>query len=170
MNLSDPPYYTTCPSPFIADFIKHWRREQKTQCVQRWLARKPVGQAFQPAINYPEPRRFTKQDLDIVHQYKRRLPHWELEGSTYFVIFRVEKSVAQPFRAAELASIVEEAIWYHYGDRYALDAYVIMPDHVRLLLRPLSGWSLARILQGVKGLTARKINKLFNRKRSFLAG
>jgi hypothetical protein len=24
LNLSDPPYYTACPNPFIADFIKHY--------------------------------------------------------------------------------------------------------------------------------------------------
>ena len=26
LALSDPPYYTACPNPFIADFIKHYRQ------------------------------------------------------------------------------------------------------------------------------------------------
>ena len=28
LNLSDPPYYTACPNPWIADFIEAWEREK----------------------------------------------------------------------------------------------------------------------------------------------
>ncbi len=41
----------------------------------------------------------------------------------------------------------------------------IMPDHVHLILKPVSShsedqFSLSKILQGIKGFTAREINKL----------
>ena len=29
INLSDPPYYTACPNPWLNDFIKHWENEKK---------------------------------------------------------------------------------------------------------------------------------------------
>ncbi len=29
LNLSDPPYYTACPNPFVRDFIAHWSNEQR---------------------------------------------------------------------------------------------------------------------------------------------
>jgi len=29
LNLSDPPYYTACPNPWIADFIAEWEAEKK---------------------------------------------------------------------------------------------------------------------------------------------
>src|SRR5690554_6673215 len=29
LALSDPPYYTACPNPFINDFIKEWDKEKK---------------------------------------------------------------------------------------------------------------------------------------------
>src|SRR5690554_6269535 len=30
LNLSDPPYYTACPNPWIADFIAEWEAEKET--------------------------------------------------------------------------------------------------------------------------------------------
>ncbi len=33
-----------------------------------------------------------------------------------------------------------------------------MPDHVHLVLKPLAGFDLSRILKGIKGASARKIN------------
>jgi hypothetical protein len=42
-----------------------------------------------------------------------------------------------------------------------------MPDHVHVLLKPFAGWSLAKILQGIKGFTARQINKTLGRTGSF---
>jgi REP element-mobilizing transposase RayT len=42
-----------------------------------------------------------------------------------------------------------------------------MPDHVHLLVRPLAGWSLAKILQGIKGFSAREINRVLSRKGAF---
>lgn len=29
INLSDPPYYTACPNPWLNDFIKQWEEEKK---------------------------------------------------------------------------------------------------------------------------------------------
>ena len=29
LALSDPPYYTACPNPWVSDFIAHWRTEQR---------------------------------------------------------------------------------------------------------------------------------------------
>jgi REP element-mobilizing transposase RayT len=46
---------------------------------------------------------------------------------------------------------------------YRLAAAVVMPDHVHLLLRPLDGVELSRIMKGIKGTSARKINGRRNR-------
>jgi putative transposase len=49
-------------------------------------------------------------------------------------------------------------------ERYELGAYVIMPNHVHLIIRPLQPAShpLEKILQSWKTFTARKINLLFD--------
>ena len=46
------------------------------------------------------------------------------------------------------------------GERLRLHAAVIMPTHVHLLMEPLRGHDLSRILQGIKGASAREINNL----------
>ena len=140
----------------------------KKKKIRKWLKDKPVGQAFQPAIKYGNLKPLLKEDLSIVQQYKRRLPHWEKEGSTYFITFRVKKTLGKPLiKNPKLAEVVEEALWFGYGKRYILDAYVVMSDHVHLLLTPLFDWNLSKILQGIKGYTSREINKLLSRKGSF---
>jgi putative transposase len=151
----------------------------KKEAIRNWLKNKPVGQAFQPAqlaIYSHDLRKFIKKDLNTVYYRKRKLPHWELEGSTYFITFRVAKNVGQAFQPAHFqltpdiihpASIVEETLLFGYGERYLLHAYVIMPDHVHLLITPLAPYTLAKILQGIKGYTAREINKILSRQSTF---
>ena len=39
-------------------------------------------------------------------------------------------------------------------------AVQVMPDHVHLLLQPFPGYLLSRIMKGMKGTLARKLNKL----------
>jgi REP element-mobilizing transposase RayT len=168
--------------------------------MNEWLRTKPVGQAFQPAIKWPELRPLSRDDLQAVGVYRRRLPHWELSGSTYFVTFRVSPAhntllwgrlsslplsglsslplsglsslpstelPSTDLPSTELAAVVEKALWFGYGERYTLDAYVVMPDHVHLLIKPMAGWSLAKMLQGIKGFTAREINSILGRKGPF---
>ncbi len=90
----------------------------KKKRVRKWLKYKPVGQAFQPAIAYGKLQPLLKEDLNQVHQYKRRLPHWEKEGSTYFVTFRVNKTLGKPLiENPALADVVEEALWFGYGEQ-----------------------------------------------------
>jgi putative transposase len=62
----------------------------------------------------------------------------------------------------EIAGAVEEAIFrgVEFG-HYLLDVYVIMPNHVHILLRPLV--SLARITGEIKGVSAKSANARLGR-------
>ena len=55
--------------------------------------------------------------------------------------------------------IVEDALWHFAGERYALYAYVVMPNHVHVLFMPAVGWTLSETLMSWKRFTARKINE-----------
>src|SRR5437762_2412510 len=61
---------------------------------------------------------------------QRNLPHWHMEGSTYFVTFRLASG---SLSAAERA-IVRDHLQAGHGKFYQLAAAVVMPDHVHLLL------------------------------------
>ncbi len=72
--------------------------------------------------------------------------------------------LAQP----EPSGILEQSLRYFDGERYHLDEYVIMPNHVHLLVCPIHPASLSQILQSWKRHSARKINRLIGKTGSSL--
>ncbi|MBN1396818.1 MAG: transposase [Bacteroidetes bacterium] len=52
------------------------------------------------------------------------------------------------------------------GKYYDCYATIVMPDHVHLLLQPMEGITLSRIMHGIKGVSAHKINQYRNTKGS----
>lgn len=86
---------------------------------------------------------------------RRRLPHWRLQGATYFVTFRL---LSGELTADEISEVGAH-IFSGDPDHYDLVAVVVMPDHVHLLLRPRAGLALSRIMKGVKGVSARALNQ-----------
>ncbi len=58
-------------------------------------------------------------------------------------------------RAAE---IVEQCLLYGDGTRYVLLAWVVMPNHVHVLIATVEGWPLSRVIGGWKSFSARRIN------------
>ena len=57
------------------------------------------------------------------------------------------------------ASVVADALRHFNGDRYELASFVVMPNHVHVLFRPLEGHALPEIVKSWKGFTSREINK-----------
>jgi REP element-mobilizing transposase RayT len=90
-------------------------------------------------------------DLKIT---RRHLPHWQLEGSTYFVTFRCKRT--------SLTEQEQRIVLHHIkeGDDkfYDLFAVIVMPDHVHLLVRPLKRYDLSRVMKGLKGVSAHRLN------------
>ena len=103
-----------------------------------------MGQAFLPADQQP--------DLAIT---LRRLPHWRLDGSIYFITFRL--------RQGALSSLERRLVLLHvragHPQFYHLIAAVIMPDHAHVILKPHPGMALARIMKGMKGASSRLVNR-----------
>ncbi len=70
-------------------------------------------------------------------------------------------------RIREIATIVQDTLIYHHGREYILVAWVIMPNHVHLLLRPMPGKHLPKIMHSIKSYSAQRANKELNRKGQF---
>lgn len=66
-------------------------------------------------------------------------------------------------RRPEVAKVVAEAILHFHGEQYVLDEWVIMPNHVHLVLWPMPNHTLSEILQSRKRHTARQANLLLGR-------
>lgn len=58
------------------------------------------------------------------------------------------------------ARIVADSLRHFDGERYEMGTFVVMPNHVHVLFRPLGGHLLSNIVKSWKGFSARKINAL----------
>ena len=64
----------------------------------------------------------------------------------------------------KIAQIVENTLLHFNNQRYILDEYIIMPNHVHLLVKPLNNYLLPQILHSWKSFTASEINKALCKK------
>ena len=92
-----------------------------------------------------------------------KLKHIELEGHAYFVttnVYHAEKILSDP----RVADIVLSAIFFLRGkEDLRLYAFVIMSDHLHLIILPQGGKTVSQIMHSLKSYTAKKINRLLGR-------
>lgn len=70
-------------------------------------------------------------------------------------------------RRREIQSIVAEKLWWFDRVRYDLDCFVIMPNHVHVIVGIRQGWHLRAECDNWLHYSAVRINKLLNRTGSF---
>jgi REP element-mobilizing transposase RayT len=66
-------------------------------------------------------------------------------------------------RRPDIADMVAEALHYYHTTQYLLDDWVIMPNHVHLIIWPMPNHTLSEILSSRKRHTARQANLLLQR-------
>ena len=66
-------------------------------------------------------------------------------------------------RRPEIAQIVVEALHHFHEQQYLLDDWVVMPNHVHLILWPMPNHTLSEILRSRKRHTARQANLVLGR-------
>ncbi len=66
-------------------------------------------------------------------------------------------------RRRDCAQILVDALNYFDGERYLLDAFVVMPNHVHLLVTAHDDWELSKLLHTWKGYSSHAINKILER-------
>ena len=79
LNLSDPPYYTACPNPFIGDFITHWSAERRGLRTEPERAN-TQSSALSPQSYHREPfaadvSEGKNDPIYNAHSYHTKVPH-----------------------------------------------------------------------------------------------
>ncbi|MCY3776831.1 MAG: transposase [Candidatus Aminicenantes bacterium] len=110
--------------------LDQWKEERKI-----WLKRHPRPWDVKTAIRYHK-------------RFSRRIEDWLDRGSGSCVL-----------KAPALANMVADALRHFDGERYELVSFVVMPNHVHVLFRPLGSHAIPKIVKSWKWFTARKINK-----------
>ncbi|WP_372794771.1 primosomal protein N', partial [Pontiella sp.] len=112
------------------DKLKQWTEEKA-----EWLSR------------HPEPHS-DEEKREYYERFPQRFQNWLDQGMGSCIL-------AQP----ALKKVVEDALKHFDGDRYRLREYVVMPNHVHLLISPLGDHLLSDILHSLKSFTANEMNK-----------
>jgi REP element-mobilizing transposase RayT len=77
----------------------------------------------------------------------------------------LDKAATGPLwlKEREVAGLVQEALLEKYAHLYTLWSYVVMANHLHVLLKPKSGSTIEAITKHLKGYTAREANRLLHR-------
>ena len=146
------------PSDPIANLhgnLPHWRQDGATYFVtfrlgdsipkeklQQWNKERAEWLAA-----HPEPHdAATKREY--YERFPQRFQHWLDQGTGSCVLGK-----------PELKKVVEDALSHFDGTRYRLREFVVMPNHVHMLISPLEEYRLSEILHSLKSFTANEINK-----------
>ena len=97
--------------------------------------------------------------------YRRRLPHYQKADRAVFVTFYAGCCDPLP---KSIRDLVLRHCLHDQGIKVQVHAVVVMPDHVHLLLTPLTDaqgnpYSVVEILQSIKGASAHSINRPLHR-------
>ena len=105
---------------------------------------------------------FQSEIMANFHIYHGNLPHWRQSGVTYWVAWNLcpEIGLLEP----EERTLVQTALEFFSGQRYELSAYVIMDNHVHLLVYPFENHTLESLVHSWKSFTASQLQKRFGRR------
>jgi len=88
-----------------------------------------------------------------------RPKHLEAETGYYFITTNTEKRKSI-FRDTTLGRMVIDALYYlRDSGRVCLYGFVVMPDHVHILLSVSRDESLSKVMHSLKSFTAKKLNR-----------
>lgn len=143
--------------------LPHWRQPSVTYFVTFHLAdslpQSLLGQwRDERAIWlrwHPLPWRADEQ-REYEERFIRRMQEWLDAGMG-------DCHLRQPHVRAQ----VELCLLHFDRKRCDLDAFVIVPNHVHALIKPAAGYDLSRLLQGIKGVSANRCNKMLGGKSAF---
>jgi len=100
------------------------------------------------------------------YAYRRHLPHFQQDHRSYYLTFVTQNRWVLPPRARDL---VMQHILFDDQRKMHLHVAVVMPDHCHILMTPFwdehgDPYGLAGIMKGIKGSSARTVNRAFGRK------
>src|SRR5579862_10061024 len=90
--------------------------------------------------------------------------HRTTAGSAYFVTTKCWQG-KHVFQVPPIADIiVRTLLHYRHQNAYLLHEFVVMPDHLHLLLTPSATTSLEKVVQLIKGGSSHEIHKQRNQR------
>lgn len=116
-------------------------------------------------------RLYDSMPQNLLQRWKSELA-CEKEDFTDDLRWRIEAYLDQGYGAcflpnSRIAAMLENALLHFDGDRYRLSAWVLMPNHVHVLVAPCAGYAVSNIMHSIKSFTSQEANKILGRKGRF---
>jgi Rad3-related DNA helicase/REP element-mobilizing transposase RayT len=154
------PFDPSAPVAIYGRHLPHWRQAGVTYFVTFRLADSIPQEKLRQwerememwLVKNPEPHT-VEQKAEYHEKFTERFHQWLDAGMGECWL-----------RRPEISAAVEEALRHFDGERYVLGHYVVMPNHVHAVVRPVQGHLLKEILHSWKSFTAHKLNEILGRK------
>jgi REP element-mobilizing transposase RayT len=115
--------------------------------------------------------------MEKIRQWRAQLAeHIALQGETDDAANHVQRQIERwldqgvgvcHLEQKEAAEIVEKTLRHFDGERYLLDEFVVMPNHVHAIVYPIAGNDVGEVVRSWKRHSAREINQLQGRTGQF---
>ncbi|HEY5298718.1 MAG TPA: helicase C-terminal domain-containing protein [Verrucomicrobiae bacterium] len=153
------PFDPSAPVGIYGRHLPHWRQDGSTYFVTFRLAdsipqsklREWEREMTDWLKKNPEPHTI-EQKAEYHERFTEKFQRWLDAGMGECVL-----------RRPEISAVVEEALRHFDGERYMLGHYIVMPNHVHAVVRPVQGHLLKDILHSWKSFTAHKLNEILGR-------
>ena len=128
--------------------LDQWEYEKQT-----WLAARGISSRENAKDWARQLERLSKLEQDRFHKHFNRVFHAALDEGRGTCYLKTPCCLAA----------VRERLFENDGCCHHLGDFIVMPNHVHLLMLPSSGSKLEWLLKGIKGSTARECNRLLGR-------
>lgn len=156
-------------------YLPHWRQTGCTYFVTFRLADSVPAPVLKEFIHdrdvWLKARGICTKDANWKSQL-RKLSDLEQKLFHQFLGDRFDKYLDLGHGSCQLSDtearkIVSDTLQYFQGARLWTSDYVVMPNHVHAIVRPINGFELEDILQSIKGYTSKQINERLGLKPPF---
>lgn len=153
-----PFYDPQTPSNKNKTYLPHWQQNAKYYFITYRLADSIPQAKYQTLLQQKEdwlaqnPKPWTDQQETHYHKtFSNQFDKWLDDGLGTCTL-----------KNPQAAEIVANAFKHFHGEKYDLDNFVVMPNHVHVTIKLNEGENLSEIIQSWKSFTAKEINKLNN--------
>ena len=87
------------------------------------------------------------------------LPHFQIQGDVYYITIVLYGRLPVFTRPSFTITIIDSLNFYRYKQSYRLLGFVIMPDHVHLLIWPYGAIPVGDMMRDLKRFTSGRITR-----------
>ncbi len=99
--------------------------------------------------------------MRVFESKRRRLPHWRIPESLYFLTFRIHSK--QFDLKAHEKTVIADCLKFFNQDRYDIYAYVVMDNHCHIIVQPFREYPLEKITHSWLSFSAHELQRKFCR-------